>query len=64
MAKSGNGLRQESRIALRFIRATRTHALRGHPPANSGYYGIRIPIKPITVGQIAGLQSNKGEAQP
>jgi octopine oxidase subunit A len=39
-------------------------APRGHPPAKSGCYRIRMPMKPITVGQIAGLQSNKGEAQP
>jgi NADPH-dependent 2,4-dienoyl-CoA reductase/sulfur reductase-like enzyme len=35
-------------------------ALRRQPPGDLGYYRLRMPIKPVTVGDIAGLNQSKG----
>lgn len=35
--------------------------LRGATPAQTGYYRLRMPIKPVTVGDIAGLTTNRGD---
>ncbi|RUM95818.1 FAD-binding protein [Pseudaminobacter arsenicus] len=35
--------------------------LSGRSPQDVGYYRIRMPIKPVTVGEIAGLTASQGE---
>jgi len=35
-------------------------ALHCQPPAELGYYRLRMPIKPVTIGEIAGLNRNQG----
>lgn len=35
--------------------------LRGETPVEAGYFRIRMPIKPVTVGDIAGLSTTQGD---
>lgn len=36
--------------------------LSGTSPARTGYYRLRMPIKPVTVGEIAGITTNRGDS--
>jgi NADPH-dependent 2,4-dienoyl-CoA reductase/sulfur reductase-like enzyme len=38
--------------------------LRDETPAEAGYFRIRMPIKPVTVGDIAGLSTTQGDQRP